>query len=117
MGDHDKSKKAPLVQATFSSFSFYRCHLGFIDWTCSACNNPLWPSHSPLCPNICGHYSYDFCLKRESERESDNKTFSSRSFFSQLFSDRGQNNIRLKLLDCLRVEKMIPGCPGFETYT
>ena len=100
----------------FSYFSFYRCHLGFIDWTCSACNNPLWPSHYPLCPNICGYYSYDFCLKRESERESDNKTFSSRSFFSQLFSDRGQNNIRLKLLDCLRFEKMIPGCPGFQTY-
>ena len=39
----------------------YRCHLGFIDWTCSASNNPLWPSLCPLCPNTCGHYGYDFC--------------------------------------------------------
>ena len=35
-------------------------------------------------------------VKRESERESDNKTFSSCSSYSQLSSDRGQNNIRLK---------------------
>ena len=67
MGDHDRNKKVlPLSQALFHLF-LYRCHLGFIDWPRSARNNPLWPSHSPLCPNICGHYGYDFCQKRESE--------------------------------------------------